>query len=45
MSTNKLNKKLIKNAKNRELLYAEAQEKAISKQVVLVITGFIVINN
>ncbi|GAA5802140.1 hypothetical protein HPULCUR_007601 [Helicostylum pulchrum] len=32
MSTNKLNKKLIKNAKNRELLYAEAQEKAISEQ-------------
>lgn len=29
---NKLNKKLIKNVKNRELLYAEAQEKAISEQ-------------
>jgi len=33
MYTNKLNKKLFRNAKNRELLYAEAQEKAILEQV------------
>jgi hypothetical protein len=33
MSTNKLNKTIMKNARNRELLYAEAQEKAINEEV------------